>query len=63
MMIAYFLHLIFKWNFPFDDVIISKTWSIYWNENFHVDFKKLIGFGLAVWERAKPKHSFEDSKI
>ena len=25
-----------------------------WHDNFHVDFKNLIGFAVALWESAKP---------
>ena len=33
-------------------------------DNFHVDFKNLIGFALAIWESAKPAAPYlEGSKM
>ena len=32
----------------------QKSDAMHYPDNFHVDFKNVIGFVLAIWEFAKP---------
>ena len=41
----------------------KKFHAIFQFDNLHVDFKNLIGFAIAIWEKNKPLPYFEGIKI
>ena len=41
----------------------KKSDAMVQQHDFHLDFKNLVGFALAIWETAKPAPYFEGSKM
>ena len=52
----------FSSHLPTEDDIIANI-LCGWRDNFHVGFKSLTGFALAIWEKAALALYFEGSKI